>query len=125
MTESSLEVVRIDGSVAPNLTVTPSQIQYTSVTGDPNTIELEECARNWMRLKREQADEFILVPGASRSDADKWDARCVGTRNGCGPYWVQFMNDRNTRFEFATWEALMEHLVGPLARHGWHTFDTE
>ena len=125
MTEKSVEVVRIDG-VACVVAVTPSQIQYISTTGDPGTIELEECSRNWMRRRREQAADFILVPGASQSVADQWNARCVGTRGGSSArYWVQFMNERNTRLEFGTYEARGEQLLGPLARHGWHTFDGE
>ena len=35
------------------------------------------------------------------------------------------MNERKTRFEFETWEALWRELQGPLMVAGWNTFDTE
>jgi hypothetical protein len=66
------------------------------------------------------------LPGATEQSAAAWNARCVGQRGASdNPPWVEFMNARMTRFEFATYEALYSELLTPLRREGWQTFDTD
>jgi hypothetical protein len=126
MSEESVEVVRVGDSCACILRVTQKHIEYVGMTGQKYSIDLEECARNWMRWHDDHAHEFISVSSSSQADVDAWNARCVGERSALDePHWVEFTNDRRTRFEFRTYEALYEDLLGPLMRNGWHTFDTD
>lgn len=124
MYQESTEVVRIEAAQARILRITPKHVEYIGLTGPQQSIDLEECARNWVRWCDEREHEFIILSG-SRADIDLWNARCVGTRGAMDqPPWVQFMNDRNTRFEFRSYEAVYEELLEPLMKNGWHTFDT-
>ena len=67
----------------------------------------------------------LLLPGASAESAAMWRSRCVGQRGAIDdPPWVEFIHERRTRFEFETSEAVDAHLLGPLGKAGWHTFDT-
>ena len=79
-----------------------------------------------MRWHDEHIQEFTLFPGSTKADRDAWNVRCVGKRGVLDhPPWVQFMNERNSRFEFGNYEALYAELLGPLMEKAWHTFDTD
>jgi hypothetical protein len=125
MYQESTEVVRIAPAQSRILRITQKHVEYISLTGPQHFIDLQECAKNWVRWHNEREREFIALSGSSRADIDLWNARCVGTRGASDqPPWVQFMNDRNTRFEFRSYEAVYQELLGPLMQNGWHTFDT-
>ena len=126
MCPHTLEVIRVGASDARILRVTQARIDYIDMRGRRQSIDLEECAKNWMRWYGDHIQEFILIPGSSESDSDSWKARCVGERGALDhPPWVQFMNERNSRFEFRNYEALYGELLVPLMQKGWHTFDTD
>jgi hypothetical protein len=101
------------------------RIEYIGMTGQECSIDLEECAKNWVQWHYNHEHEFISLPGHSQEEIDDWNARCVGERGALDqPPWVKLMNDRNTLFEFRSYEALYGELLGPLMQSGWHTFDT-
>jgi hypothetical protein len=120
------EVNRVEASGARIIRVSQQRIEYVNMKGQEQFIDLEECAKNWVRWCGDNNEEFVPVPGASQADIDAERARCVGLRGGTDPvWWAKFMNERKTRFEFASWEARWRELQGPLMTAGWCTFDTE
>jgi len=126
MHPNTLEVIRVGVSYAHILRVTQARIDYIDMRGRRQSIDLEECARIWMRWHDDHIQEFTLLAGSSKADSDAWNARCVGERGALDhPPWVQFMNERNSRFEFGNYEALYVALLEPLMQNGWHTFDTD
>ena len=126
MRPSALEVIRVGASHAQILRVARTRIDYIDMRGRRQSIDLEECAMNWIRWHDDHIQEFMLIPGSSTADSDRWNARCVGERGALDhPPWVQFMNERNSRFEFRNYEALYGELLVPLMQNGWHTFDTD
>jgi hypothetical protein len=126
MSQNRAEIVKIGEGNARILRVTPALIEYTNVAGELAVIDLQECAHNWQGFHDANRSDFIIVPGSSDAEADSWNSRCVGERGACdNPPWVEFMNDRHTRFEFHTYEAIYSELLGPLTKNGWHTFDND
>lgn len=92
--------------------------------GQERFIDLEECARGWGQLHDDRRQEFLPLPGTTEQGVAAWNANCVGQRGALdNPPWAEFKNERNTRFEFGTYEGLYEQLLRPLKRVGWHTFD--
>src|SRR5262249_37354648 len=103
---------------------THQRIDYFDMAGQEQFIDLEECAGSWGRLRDAQSQSFLPLPGATEEGIAEWNARCIGQRDlSDSPPWAEFTNDRNTRFEFATYEAASTELPGPLRQAGWHTFD--
>jgi|SRR5579862_307806 len=50
--------------------------------------------------------------------------RCVGERDtSARPPWFEFRNERRTRFEFGTGDAVLRDLCRPLLIAGWNSFD--
>ena len=121
MTDPAREIVRIGVNEARILGVTPLRIDYIDEACQEQSIDLQECARNWGRWRDSQRHEFRPLPGFNDQRVADWNARCVGERGGS---WTEFMNERKTRFEFATHVALYRELLTPLSVAGWHTFDT-
>ncbi len=125
MGDSSYESVSIGVSGARIVGVTRERIDYIDAAGDERFIDLEECARGWGRW-RARSSEFVTLPGSTADSAAAWNTRCVGQRGADdNPPWAQFMNERGTRFEFASYEALYKELLNPLKKAGWQTFDTD
>jgi hypothetical protein len=122
MNRPQREVVRVGASGARIVAVTRQRIDYIDMAGQEQFIDLEECASRWGRWHDDRSQEFLPMPGATEQGIAAWNARCVGQR---GFQWAEFMNERNTRFEFATYEALYTELLDPLRQAGWHTFDTD
>ena len=119
------EIIRIGAGGSRSINVTQRTVEYVGLAGELCTLDLQECARNWVRWHRDHSDEFIPVTDASPADIDDGNARCVGTRGACdNPPWVEFMNERRTRFEFDSYEAIYREILGPISRHRWQTFDT-
>jgi hypothetical protein len=105
--------------------VTRQGIDYIDMAGQERFIDLEECARGWGRWHDDRSQEFLPLPSATEQSIAAWNARCVGQRGALdNPPWAEFMNERNTQFEFGTYEALYDELLRPLKRVGWHTLDT-
>jgi hypothetical protein len=124
MNHPQREIVRIGASAGRIVTVTPRRIHYIDVAGQEQVIDLETCARSWGRWHDAHSREFLPLPGATEQSIRAWNARCVGQRDlSAEPPWVAFLNERNTRFEFETYEAVYLELLGPLEKAGWHTFD--
>jgi hypothetical protein len=120
------EVVRIGESGARIVAVTRERIEYIDMAGQERFVDLEECAGAWRQWHDDHRSEFLPLPGASAQDIVAWNARCVGVRGACdNPPWAAFRNQRNTRFEFASYDALYRELLNPLGKAGWHTFDTD
>lgn len=125
MNQTAPEIVRIGIASACVTSVTRQRVEYLDEAGQGWFVDLEQCARNWIRYRNDHEQELFLLPGASAESAAMWDSRCVGQRGAIDdPPWVEFMNERRTRFEFRTFEEVYAHLLGPLGRAGWHTFDT-
>ena len=119
------EVVRIGLSGARIVAVTPERIEYIDMGGEERFVDLRECARAWGQWREEHRSEFLPLPGASAQSIKAWNARCVGQRGACDdPPWAAFSNERQTRFEFPSYDALYRELLNPLRKAGWHTFDT-
>ena len=114
------EVIRIGKQRARILSITHECIEYLDRAGDEQFVDLEQCARNWMRWFQDHREQFITLPYHPFL-IDEND-RTVALR---GKQWAEFMNDRKTRFEFESWEASCIKLLGPLLRAGWRTFDTD
>jgi hypothetical protein len=126
MNQTAPEIVRIGVASARVTSVTQQRVEYLDEAGQEQFVDLEQCARNWARSSKDPEQEFSLVPGASAESAATWNSRCVGQRGALGDTpWVEFMNERHTRFEFGTYEAIYADLLGPLAKAGWQTFDTD
>jgi hypothetical protein len=131
MNQTAGEVIRVRTSGARIVRVTHKRIEYIDMAGQDQFIDLEECARIWGRWHDVHSHELLPIPEVfpgppSQADIDAWNARCVGRRGGGYPlWWAELMNERKTRFEFETWEALWRELQGPLMVAGWNTFDTE
>jgi hypothetical protein len=117
-------IVRIGVSGARIVAVTRQRIDYIDMEGQEQSIDLEECARAWGSWRDDRSREFLPQPGATEHAIGTWNARCVGQRGALdNPPWAEFANERKTRFEFQSYEALYEELLKPLKRPGWHTFD--
>jgi hypothetical protein len=126
MNHPQREIVRIGASGARIVAVTRQRIDYIDMAGQEQFIDLEECARRWGRWHDERSQEFLPLPGATEQGIAASNARCVGKRGALdNPPWAEFRNERNTRFEFGSYEALYTELLGPLRQAGWHTFDTD
>lgn len=131
MSSTSSDVVQIGVGPVRVTRVTLQQVVFIDDTGHERSIDLEECARNWtrhvdQRNRPEEKDRRgpVKGPGYISGCITEWDDSCVGVRNlHDDPPWVRFMNERQTRFEFKTYDESYALLLGPLGQAGWHTFD--
>jgi len=122
--EAAPEVHRIAPSGARIVGVTYRHIEYADMAGHAHFIDLEECAKCWLQWFHDHKQQ--IVPLGSTAEMEAEAACTVGLRGGGGPsFWIEFMNERKTRFEFENWEARCRLLQGPLLVVGWRTFDTE
>ena len=126
MNQTAPEIIRIGNGTARVTTVTQERVEYLDAAGQKWFVDLAQCAKNWVQYHNKREGEFTLVRGATPESAAIWNSRCVGQRRlSDNPAWVEFMNERQTRFEFGTFEAAYAKLVGPLSNVGWHTFDLD
>lgn len=123
--ELGYHVIQVGASGARIILVGPQRIEYINIAGQEQFIELKECSSNWVRWFDDHRDGFVVASDASEADIAAENARCVGIRGGYGPFWVQFMNEQKTRFEFDSYVALAKELLGPLREAGWGTWDSE
>jgi hypothetical protein len=120
------ELVQFVDSEARIVNVTSERIDYIDAVGQERSIHLAECAKNWSRWRDENCHDFQPMPGATGPGISAWNARCVGQRgSSVNRPWVEFMNDRQTRFEFGTHEDFDREIRRPLAKAGWNTFDCD
>ena len=91
MNEMVPEIVRIGAGNARIKCLTPQRVEYFDEAGQECTIELEECARN-----RVQYGQSWREDGPRRRDF-RVVAKCGFVDD---PPWIEFMNERRTRFEF-------------------------
>ena len=102
------------------------RVEYADTEGQEHFIDLQDCARNWLQWYDEHSQEFLALPGTTQPELDAENARFVGRRGGTHSlWWVEFTNERKTRFIFISWEVLWRELHGPLMLAGWLTFDCE
>jgi hypothetical protein len=122
--EAAPEVHRIAPYDARIASVTYRYIEYADMAGHPHYIDLEECATCWLQWAHDHRQQFVPLGALAETEAE---AACtVGLRGGGSPpFWIEFMNERKTRFEFENWEARCRLLLGPLLAVGWRTFDAE
>jgi len=113
------------GASGACIIVGPQRIEYVNMGGQEQFIELKECFSNWVRWFDDHRDEFVVVSDASEAVISAENTRCVGLRGGYGPFWVEFMNEQKTRFEFDSYVARAKELLGPLRDAGWDTWDAE
>ncbi len=126
MNQAAPEIIRIGNGSARVTAVTQERVEYLDAAGQEWFLDFAQSARNWLQYHNEREGEYRLVRGATPESAAAWNSRCVGQRClGDNPPWVEFMNERHTRFEFGTFEAAYANLVGPLSKVGWHTFDLD
>lgn len=119
------EIVSIGANGVQIVDVTQHRITYVDLKGEEQFVDLEECARNWMQKRDDTEAEFLRLSDDSDRDVASWNSCCVGQRGATDdPPWVEFMNERRTRFEFESYQSIYKELLGPLANAGWHTFDT-
>jgi hypothetical protein len=120
------EVVQIGISGARIVTVSRQRVDYIDMAGQAQFVDLEECARSWGQWHDGHRGEYLPLPGASDQSIAAWNACCVGQRGALdNPPWAEFQNERKTRFEFASREALYRELLNPLREASWQTFDTD
>jgi len=124
--QAAPDVHRIGSSGARIVRVTEKRVEYIDAAGRGQFVDVEECARNWVRWCHNHRQDFLPLGGASQAEIEEENARTVGLRGGSYPlWWAEFMNQRKTRFEFGTSEDRWGKLQGPLMVAGWRTFDTE
>jgi hypothetical protein len=93
------EIVRIGVAKACIKCVAPQRLEYFDEAGQECFVDLEECARNRVRDVESWRDD-----GARKSD---YSLVAKGGFQDDSPY-IEFMNNRRTRFEFESLEARQE-----------------
>jgi len=125
MNRRDLSTIRIGVADARVTSVTRERLEYLDEAGQAWSVDLEQCARNWVSYRQDHDREFVTLSGGSAERAATWNSRCVGRRGVLDvPPWVVFMDDRHTRFQFETQQAVYQYLLLPLRMVGWHTFDS-
>lgn len=124
--ESLLEVEDRPGRViyvglqgARIVQVTHDAVEYIDQAGESWLLDLRECNENWCRYCNRHENEFVILPGVTQEHVDAENATTVAMR---GTRYVQFMDDRRTRFEFES-DPERWKLQGALFDAGWRTFD--
>jgi hypothetical protein len=97
------EIVRIGVANARIKCVTRQRVEYLDEAGQECFVDLEECNRNYLHL-------------GGRT-------RYVGDRAlSCDPPWIEFRNNRRTRFEFESSNEAFRFKL-QLMKVRWLTFD--
>jgi hypothetical protein len=110
------EIVRIGVGNARIQCVTPQRVEYFDEAGQECFVDLEECARNWVKEYRDTGRrKYRYVAGRGMIEH---------------PHWVEFANKRRTRLEFWSSEAYTSCFQGEARRlkhllfeAGWITMD--
>jgi len=114
------EIVRIGMGLARVVDVTPEQVEYLDAVGQQRSIDLGQCAMNWVQWTR----QHWTSSGAPGETVSEWNSHCVGQRDSSAkPPWLEFRNERRTRFEFSSGHEVLALLARPLRKAGWNTFD--
>lgn len=96
-------------------------LEYIDRTGESWLIDLEECVKNWCRYFDLYRSEFLIFSDVTEEHLQAENATTVAVR---GTRYVQFFDDRRTRFEFRS-DRERWKLQGALFQVGWGTFDME
>jgi hypothetical protein len=126
--DSLVEMTRRPGPViyvglgrAHIVQVTRDALEYIDRTGESWPINLEECMKNWCRYFDLHRSKFFSFPDVTEEQLQAENATTVAMR---GIRYVQFFDDRITRFEFRS-DGERWKLQGALFKVGWSTFDME
>src|SRR5579871_1028289 len=112
------EVVRVGVGHGRIAGVTRERIEYIDEAGQALFIDLTECLERWARYKESIKGDLIPTNSPFRFRLQE-----VGKRDtSASPPWVQFANERRTRFEFVRGGA-HEQLLLPLMSLGYWLFD--
>jgi hypothetical protein len=126
-----VELVRIGAGPAKIVQITRQDVRYVDSNGAELLIDLEECARTCMVLRRlgsfppqDDTDWAAIVDANAQLATEDPAYFCVGLRGAVDePPWFQFLNRRRTQFEFEDYDAISDQLLTPLAKVGWQTWD--
>lgn len=106
------EIVRIGVTNAHIKCVTPQRVDYLDEAGQECFVDLKECARNrvqhvesWREDGARKADYRVVAKSGFLDDSP----------------WIEFMNNRRTRFEFGSLEGA-QALKSLLAKARWRVF---
>ncbi|MBN1966340.1 MAG: hypothetical protein JW910_16950 [Anaerolineae bacterium] len=92
--------------------ITPSDMSYQDDAGQPHTIDLKQCSRNWRAWIK-----------AQKRRPSRWDRRCVGRRDiSAAPPYFEFFTAPRTVIELES-QDIFRDLYNQLYEAGWHTFD--
>lgn len=124
MSSSPKASVQIGIGLARIMQVTATQVEYIDGVGQRHSINLRECAQNWMNYADASRRQSETEQRPLSESARAWDASCVGIRDLLDdPPWVGFMNEQRTRFTFTSYAESYVQLLNPLGEAGWHTWD--
>lgn len=96
-------------------------LEYIDRTRELRLIDLEECTKNWRRYFDLNRSKFFTFSDVTEQQLLAENATMVAMR---GVRYVQFFDDRRTRFEFRS-DCERWKLQGALLKAGWSTFDME
>ncbi len=95
------------------------RVKYLNEAGQKCFVDLKECARNMVQLHHKDDADAVLE--ASQGFFDSFYTSFVGQHGLLDdPPWVEFMNERRTRFEFGS-EQEGRALLRLLRGCGWRT----
>ena len=112
------EIVRIGVANARITCVTRQRLEYINEAGQECFVDLDECARNWAE---EDEDEFVLLTPEDNAGRRKELHVARRSSHVDPPEWVEFTNNRRTRFEFRSYKEAYHTLLHPLRKAGWYT----
>lgn len=115
------KVVYVGCEGAHILFVTRDALEYVDRAGESWLIDLEKCRENWCWYFNQRRSEFFIFPGVTEEQVQAENAATVAMR---GTRYVQFFDDRRTRFEFGSNRERWK-LQAALLSMGWRTFDME
>lgn len=101
--------------------VTRYALEYVDQAGESSRIDLEKCSEDWCRYFNGHRSEFLTLRGVAGEQMQAENTTTVAMR---GTRYVQFFDDRRTRFEFGS-DGERWKLQGALLSVGWRTFDME
>ena len=127
---TSIELVHIGTGRAKIVQVERQKLEYVDNTGSNSFVDLEECARTYLALRKLGAfpprddTDWTRIAAADAEPAGDISQACVGLRAAIDePPWFQFLNHRRTQFEFTDSDAIADQLLAPLAQAGWQSWD--
>ena len=121
MNQMAPEIVRIGVANSRIKRVTPQRVEYRDEAGQECFVDLDKCVRIRVQHYYEKEGELVMV--TSEGSASPYVAR--RSFHDEPPEWVEFTNERRTRFEFRSYKEAFNTLLQPLRKAGWYTQMTE